>query len=91
MDKKQFESELLDRYGELIGGVLLSKVLGYASLDAMKMAIKRGTLNLTTFLIDGRRGRFALTIDVADWLIKCKTNTKDQNKSKPSKLNRNKF
>lgn len=86
MEKKQFEAELLDRYGELIGGALLSKVLGYASLDAMKRAIERKTLEIPTFFIKGRRGRYALTVDVANWLLNCKESAVGQVKVEPNQL-----
>jgi hypothetical protein len=69
--------ELLGRYGELIGGTLLSKVLGYSSIDAMKRAIERDTLKIPTFFVPGRRGRFALTSDVAKWLIICRTSQQE--------------
>lgn len=66
---EQFYAKLLDdlsnRHGQVIGGETLSKVLGFSSIAAMKQALKRGTLSIPTFFIKGRRGRFALTTDVA--------------------------
>lgn len=72
--KLQIINDLKERHGELIGGKLLSKVLGFSSLDAMKRAIERGTLNIPTFFVEGRKGRFALTTDIADWLSECRFN-----------------
>ena len=65
-------NDLSDRYGEVIGGEMLSKALGFPSIAAMKQAIKRETLTIPTFFIRGRRGRFALTVDVAAWLAECR-------------------
>lgn len=72
MTKDQLLIHLTSRYGELIGGISLSKALSYPTLDAMKRAIERDTLNIPTFFVKGRRGRFALTIDVVDWLYECR-------------------
>lgn len=69
--------DLTSRYGELIGGGLLGKVLGFPSIEALKRAIERKTLTIPTFFIPGRRGRFALTADVAEWLANCKANADD--------------
>ena len=66
--------ELSRRYGEVIGGKTLWRVLGYNTLAAFKQSIIRGTLTLPTFFIDGRKGRHALTSDVAAWLIRCRAN-----------------
>lgn len=64
--------DLSNRYGQVIGGETLSKVLGFSSTAAMKQALKRETLLIPTFFIMGRRGRFALTADVAVWLSECR-------------------
>lgn len=78
---EQFYAKLLDdlsiRYGQVIGGETLSKVLGFPSIAAMKQAIKRETLLIPTFFIRGRRGRFALTADVAAWLAECRAHADD--------------
>lgn len=81
MDEEFHARLLLDlggRYGEVIGGETLSKALGFQSIAAMKQTLKRGTLRIPTFFIPGRRGRFALTADVADWLIECRANAEKQ-------------
>lgn len=79
---KEFHARLLSdlsgRYGEVIGGEMLSKALGFQSIAAMKQAVKRGTLRIPTFFIESRRGRFALTVDVADWLAECRANAEKQ-------------
>ena len=72
-------NDLRDRHGELIGGPMLSKTLGFKSLAAMKMSLERETLSIPTFFIPGRRGRFALTTDVAEWLANCRANAAGTN------------
>ena len=66
--------ELSRRYGEVVGGKTLWHILGYKTLAAFKQAILRDSLSLPTFYIEGRKGRYALTSDVATWLIECKSN-----------------
>lgn len=81
MDKERHTrllNDLSGRYGEVIGGEVLSKALGFPSIAAMKQAIKRETLKIPTFFIPGRRGRFALTADVADWLAECRASAEKQ-------------
>ena len=62
------ESDLLARYGPVIGNAELSKALGFSSLDAFRQALSRGLLPVPIFSIPRRRGKFALSKDVADWL-----------------------
>jgi len=66
------QKDLSARYGEVIGGDTLRLVLGFSSKSAMNAAISRKTLTLPTFFITGRRGRQALTSDVATWLVDCR-------------------
>lgn len=68
--------ELSDKHGEMIGGAKLAHVLGYASCAALCKALERDTLKLSVFHVSGRSGRFALTIDVAHWLINCREQAK---------------
>lgn len=79
---KELHARLLDglgsRYGEVIGGEVLSKVLGFSSLAAMRQGIRRETLKIPIFFIPGRRGRFALTADVVAWLVECRARADHQ-------------
>ena len=61
--------ELSVKHGEMIGGAKLAHVLGYSTASAFCKALERETLNLAIFHVEGRSGRFALTADVALWLI----------------------
>ena|ERR1039457_6876815 len=76
MSAEQIESEPVElvvelsrRHGELIGGDTLRHVLGFQTMAAFKKAVGRGTLSLPTFFLEGRRGRFALTADIAKWML----------------------
>lgn len=60
---------LVERYGQIVGGADLAGLLGFRSADTLRKAISSNSLTLKTFVIPGRKGRFALTADVADWLI----------------------
>lgn len=63
-----YEDRLLKSYGAVVGGSALTKVLGYSSQDAFRKAFQRQCIPVPTFEIEGRRGRFATTIDIARWL-----------------------
>lgn len=65
---EKFEQNLVRSLGATVGGRSLSMALGYPSQDAFRKAIQRGRVPVTTFEIDGRRGRFAAAADVAAWL-----------------------
>jgi hypothetical protein len=62
------ERDLLNRYGPLIGRDDLWGALGYPSSDAFRQAVSRKQVPITVFEIENRRGKFALTKDVAHWL-----------------------
>ena len=61
--------ELMRAYGPLMSGEDLRKALGYPSKSAYSQAIARGALPVPVFEIEKRRGKFALTQDVASWLV----------------------
>jgi len=65
---KMIEATLIREEGAILGGDALRRALGYRSLDALRKAIRRGTIPVTVFPLQGRRGRFALARDVAVWL-----------------------
>ena len=72
MDKeelaKQLENDLIERFGTVLGSKILAKTLGYASIDALRQSIVRRTNPIPVFKLPNRRGYFALTKDVAEWL-----------------------
>jgi hypothetical protein len=67
--RAQLRQELAFLYGEMIGGDRLRHVLGFVTSSSLSMAINRKAIDLATFRVNGRRGRFALTKEVADWLV----------------------
>ena len=62
------QAQLLAHWGPVVGGEALAQALGFPSTGALRQSIARGQLSISLFKIPGRRGRFALTKDVADWL-----------------------
>ena len=66
----ELERTLTGLYGPLLGSRDLWRILGYASPAAFRQARARTGLPVAEFEIEGRRGRFALTVEVADWLVK---------------------
>lgn len=65
---KQLENDLIERFGTVLGSKILAKTLGYASIDALRQSIVRKTNPIPVFKLPNRRGYFALTKDVAEWL-----------------------
>ena len=59
---------MVDIHGELVGGTSLQHCLGFRSARSFQRALQAGNLPVETFLLPGRRGRFARTRDVALWL-----------------------
>jgi hypothetical protein len=59
---------LVSRYGYLIGGDDLWRLLAFSSAEAFKKAKQRNAVPVEVFHIEGRRTRFARTADVATWL-----------------------
>lgn len=59
---------LLNRYGPLLGGNELVSILGFKTKAAFYRSIRMNTLGVVVFNIAGRKGKFALTENVANWL-----------------------
>jgi hypothetical protein len=62
------DASLLAEHGPLIHGAALWRTLGYVSAQAFRKAMRAGTVPVPTFRIETRRGRFAMTRDVAQWI-----------------------
>lgn len=67
-DPTQLAKEMVSAHGEVIGGAALQQCLGFRSARSFQRALQAGNLQVQTFLLPGRRGRFARTRDVAQWL-----------------------
>lgn len=64
----QLNDAMLQQYGPLIGGVDLRMALGFRTATTFQRAMREKTLSVPVFDVPGRRGKFALTVDVAAWL-----------------------
>ncbi len=76
--EKTLEALLLERHGPMITGTALSQALGYPTDDALRKALARGTVPIPVFSIPKRRGKFALTTDVARWLAEQRATVSQQ-------------
>lgn len=56
------------RFGVVVGGAALWRLLGFRTGDAFRKAAQRQALPVATFTLPNRRGRFARTADIAAWL-----------------------
>jgi hypothetical protein len=70
--RSELEHQLLGQYGPLVGGAALHKVLGFPTASALRQAETRGQVGVPLFGIANRRGKFALTSEVATWLAECR-------------------
>ncbi len=61
--------QLLREYGPMIGGRDLYSALGFKSYGAFRLAKERGEIPIEIFKIPKRRDWYALTTDLAQWLI----------------------
>lgn len=68
----ELENKLYQSLGPMIYGDALYKSLGYSSADAFRQAVSRKTVPVDVFSIEKRRGKFALTRDVAKWIAEKK-------------------
>lgn len=68
----ELKETLLDRYGPVISGGDLISCLGYPSSGAFRKALSRKTAPDFIFTLKNRKGKFALTTDVAAWLARSK-------------------
>jgi hypothetical protein len=64
------EQKLLERFGPLISGADLYACLGYKGYAAFYRAKSSGELGVRVFRLPGRKGWFAFSSEVADWLTK---------------------
>jgi hypothetical protein len=65
---KELETDMLSLYGPTMFGKHLIQALGFGSADAFRQAVSRKTIPVAIFPIEKRKGKFALTKDVAYWL-----------------------
>jgi len=63
------EQRLNAKYGEFINLNAIALELGYPSINSLRVAIHRGKVPIRTFLISGRKGRFALKAELIKIVI----------------------
>ncbi len=61
--------DLLTRYGSVISARDMQRELAFRSPGAFARAVREGNIGFATFSMPGRTGRFALTADLASWLV----------------------
>lgn len=64
----ELERTIEEKYGVLLNDEQLCALLAYRSMDAFRQSVNRKTLPVPVFSIPNRKGKFALTRDVARWL-----------------------
>lgn len=67
--RQALRDSLTKLHGPLLGGNALATALGHSTAASFRQARHRGQVDIHIFKVPGRRGHFALTLDVADWLI----------------------
>lgn len=70
--------QLLVRFGPILGGRDLYFALGFKTYSAFHRSQTRGELGVHVFTLPRRRGWFALTSEVADWLTLLHAQTPDR-------------
>jgi hypothetical protein len=75
----QIDAELRESYGSHILTLHdITKALNYSSISAVRQAIARNNMPIPLFNLPNRRGRFALTAEVAKFLAR-QASAKDAN------------
>jgi hypothetical protein len=73
---RALEQELFAVHGPMMWGKALTAALGYPTSGAFRQAVARNTVPVTVFSIERRRGKFALSTDVALWLATQRQNAR---------------
>lgn len=80
----QLNDAMLRQYGPLIGGADLRKALGFRTAATFQRAVREKTLNVPVFDVPGRRGKFALTVDIAIWITTVSDSDHQSGEPQPS-------
>ena len=78
VEHHQFVEQLVERYGEVIGGIDLATMIGFRTADGLRKAIQSNKIGLKTFRMPGRPGHFALTREVAVWLLQLRSSAEQE-------------
>lgn len=71
--RSQLRLSLLSTHGPLLSGEALATAMGFRSQASLRQARLRGQVGVPLFTVPRRRGWFALTQDVADWLAEVRS------------------
>ena len=77
---QRLKQDLIEQHGMLLFGKALYHVLGFTNGDAFRQALKRGKLPVAVFELEGKRGRYALAEDIANWLASRRMTVGDHEK-----------
>lgn len=77
--RNQLISDMEERYGPMMGGNALYSALGFRRYAAFHRCKEKGEIGVSVFALPGRRGWFALTRDVASWLVSQASDAESQN------------
>jgi len=64
----ELRRNLEQTFGRMMSSKQIGQLLVYPSAAAFRQALHRGAVKIRMFTLPQRRGRFAVTIDVARWL-----------------------
>jgi len=67
---EEIANELLSKHGPLITGQDLWSTIGFTSAAAFRQAKAQGRIEVPVFSLPNRRGTYAFTKHIADWLRK---------------------
>lgn len=70
--------DLQARFGLIVSGRELVRLLGYRTSSAFRQAARRQSLDVPTFFVRGRRGRCARTADVARWALALRATNEEE-------------
>lgn len=67
---EEIANELIANHGPLISGEDLWRTMGFSNAGAFRQAKAQGRIEVPVFSLPNRRGTYAFTRHIADWLRK---------------------
>ena len=65
---EEVANELLSNHGPLLSGEDLWRTMGFSNAGAFRQAKAQGRIEVPVFSLPNRRGTYAFTKHIADWL-----------------------
>lgn len=75
-ERAEVRSTMLAAFGPVLRGNELVRALGFDSMEALRQAKRQKRVGVPVFVAPARKGHFAYTCDVADWLHDLRTQAK---------------